>query len=89
MLVTGGLCFIGSNLVRELKNRGFETWACDLMHSWQPNSVRCDVSRFCQVERLFTEHDFDYVYHAAAECDRCNGEERHARIKNATSFQLR
>jgi len=64
VLVTGGLGFIGSNLVRELEKRGYETWACDLMHSWQPNYVRCDVSKFSQVERLFAEHDFDYVYHA-------------------------
>jgi dTDP-glucose 4,6-dehydratase len=75
VLVTGGLGFIGLNLVRELKNRGYETWACDLMHSWQPNYVRCDVGKFAQVERLFSEHDFDYVYHAAAEYGRWNGED--------------
>ena len=75
MLVTGGLGFIGSNLVLELKSRGYETWTCDLMHSWQPNHVRCDVSKFSQVERLFAEHEFDYVYHAAAEYGRWNGED--------------
>ena len=75
VLVTGGLGFIGSNLVRELKNRGYDTWACDLMHSWQPNYVRCDVSKFSQVERLLSEHNFDYVYHAAAEYGRWNGED--------------
>jgi dTDP-glucose 4,6-dehydratase len=75
VLVTGGLGFIGSNLVRELNKRGHETWACDLMHSWQSKYVRCDVSRFSQVERLFAEHDFDYVYHAAAEYGRWNGED--------------
>jgi dTDP-glucose 4,6-dehydratase len=75
VLVTGGLGFIGSNLVNELSNRGFETWACDLMHSSQPNYARCDVSKFSQVERLFSENDFDYVYHAAAEYGRWNGED--------------
>jgi len=75
VLVTGGLGFIGSNLVRELNSRGYETWACDLIHSWQPNYVRCDVGKFSQVERLFAEHDFDYVYHAAAEYGRWNGED--------------
>jgi dTDP-glucose 4,6-dehydratase len=75
VLVTGGLGFIGSNLVRELERRGYETWACDLMHSWEPNYVRCDVSKFSQVERLFAEHNFDYVYHAAAEYGRWNGED--------------
>ena len=75
VLVTGGSGFIGSNLVRELQSRGYETWVCDLMHSWQPNYVRCDVSKFSQVERLFTEHDFDFVYYAAAEYGRWNGED--------------
>jgi len=69
------LGFIGSNLVRELESRGYETWACDLMHSYQPNYVRCDVSKFSQVQRMFAEHDFDYVYHAAAEYGRWNGED--------------
>ena len=73
-MVTGGLGFIGSNLVQELRNRGYETWVCDLMHSWQANYIRCDVSKFSQVERLFAEHDFDFVYHAAAEYGRWNGE---------------
>jgi dTDP-glucose 4,6-dehydratase len=67
VLVTGGLGFIGSNLIRELNSRGYETLACDLMHSWQPNYLRCDVSKFNQVVRLFTDHDFDYVYHLAVE----------------------
>ena len=40
VLVTGGLGFIGSILMRELKNRAYETWACDLMHSSQTNSAQ-------------------------------------------------
>ncbi|MEM3642187.1 MAG: NAD-dependent epimerase/dehydratase family protein [Candidatus Bathyarchaeia archaeon] len=33
MLVTGGLGFISSHLVPELKERGNEVWVCDLIHS--------------------------------------------------------
>jgi dTDP-glucose 4,6-dehydratase len=73
--VTGGSGFIGSNLVRELEKREHEVWVCDLMHSFKPNYVRCDVSKFRQVERLFEEHSFDFVYHAAAEYGRWNGED--------------
>ena len=73
--MTGGLGFIGSNLVRELRRRGYEVWVCDLMHCGLKNYVRCDVSKYRQVERLFEEHDFDYVYHAAAEYGRWNGED--------------
>jgi dTDP-glucose 4,6-dehydratase len=75
VLVTGGLGFIGSNLVHELEKRGYEVWACDLTHSSQPSYVRCDISKYSQVERLLNEHDFDYVYHAAAEYGRWNGED--------------
>lgn len=74
VLVTGGLGFIGSNLVKELRGRGHDVWLCDLRHSDDPKSVRCDVSRFRQVERLFENHDFEFVYHAAAEYGRWNGE---------------
>jgi len=73
--VTGGLGFIGSNLVPELRRRGHEVWVCDLKNSGEPNYVRCDVGRFRQIERLFEEHGFDCVYHAAAEYGRWNGED--------------
>ena len=53
VLVTGGSGFIGSNLVRELSKRGHEVWLCDLMHCEKENFVRCDVSKYHQVERLF------------------------------------
>lgn len=73
--MTGGLGFIGSNLVPELRQRGHEVWACDLKNSGEFNYVRCDVGRYRQVERLFEERGFDCVYHAAAEYGRWNGED--------------
>ena len=75
ILVTGGLGFIGSNLVRELRGRGHDVWFCDLTHSHDPKSIRCDVSKYRQVERLFEQQDFEYVYHLAAEYGRWNGED--------------
>ena len=75
ILVTSGSGFIGSNLTRELNNRGHEVWICDLMHCEKENFVRCDVSKHRQVERLLEKHKFDYVYHAAAEYGRWNGED--------------
>ncbi len=75
VLVTGGRGFIGSNLMKELKRRGYDVWACDLMHCELENYNRCDVSKYRHVEHLLAEHDFDYVYHAAAEYGRWNGED--------------
>ena len=75
VLITGGRGFIGSHLVREFEKRGHQVWSCDLMHSGLENYVRCDVSKYRQVEHVFEEHQFDYVYHAAAEYGRWNGED--------------
>ncbi len=75
ILVTGGLGFIGSNLVPELRKRGHEVWICDLRHSEGPNYIRCDVTKYRQLERTFEEHNFNYVYHLAAEYGRWNGED--------------
>jgi dTDP-glucose 4,6-dehydratase len=75
ILVTGGTGFIGTNLVTELRGRGHEVWVSDLANSGEPHYIRCDVSKYRQLERLFEEHNFDYVYHLAAEYGRWNGED--------------
>lgn len=74
VLITRGSGFIGSNLALELRNRGHHVTTCDLLSKEDERSIRCDVSKFRQVERLFEDHDFEYVYHAAAEYGRWNGE---------------
>ncbi|MEM4725257.1 MAG: NAD(P)-dependent oxidoreductase [Candidatus Hadarchaeum sp.] len=88
ILVTGGLGTVGTALVRELRTRGHYVVSCDLYH--QPDEMgfsvrsdvrdplyaRCDVAEFRQLERLFDRlGPFDYVYHAAAEFGRWNGED--------------
>ena len=75
ILVTGGLGFIGSNLVPELRKRGHEVWICGLVNAEDAQSIRADVSKFRQLERIFEEREFDYVYHLAAEYGRWNGED--------------
>ena len=80
ILVTGGLGAVGSVLVRELRQRGNEVWLCDLSHHHDAQYVRCDVGEFRQVERLFTQHEFDTVYHLAAEFGRNNGEDYYEKV---------
>ncbi len=75
ILVTGGRGFIGSNLVPELRKRGHQVWVCDLMHSSEDKYIRCDINKYRQVEKIFKELDFDYVYQLAAEYGRWNGED--------------
>jgi len=95
ILVTGGQGFIGSNLVPELRKRGHNVWVCDLGHSEDPNYTRCDVAKYRQLEKIFEEHNFDYVYHLAAEYGRWNGEDYYENLwltnvvgtKNTIRFQ--
>lgn len=75
ILVTGGAGFIGTNLVNELKSRGHEVTALDLLHNERENYTRADVGNYRQLERVFDNNVFDYVYHLAAEYGRWNGEE--------------
>ncbi len=75
VLVTGGLGAVGSKLVEELGRRGHEVYVADLPHSGGARYFRCDVGHFRQVERIFAGHEFDYVYHLAAEFGRWNGED--------------
>ena len=86
ILVTGGLGAVGSYLVPELRARGHHVVVADLYHHHERDYARCDVSKFQQVERLWTgggwshgytrsARTFDLVYHLAAEFGRWNGED--------------
>ncbi len=75
ILVTGGGGFIGSNLVNELQTRGHQVIAVDLLNTDRDNYLRADVKNYRQIERIFENQKFDYVYHLAAEYGRWNGED--------------
>jgi dTDP-glucose 4,6-dehydratase len=88
ILVTGGKGIVGHGLVEELRDRGHHVVCLDLEHSpteigfslrtdiETPTYARCDIGVFRQVERVFdTMGPFDYVFNAAAEFGRWNGED--------------
>jgi len=80
ILVTGGLGAVGSWLVPELRGRGHDVWVCDLMHHHDAQYVRADVASYRQLERIFADGAFDYVYHLAAEFGRWNGEDYYEQL---------
>jgi dTDP-glucose 4,6-dehydratase len=82
ILVTGGAGFIGTNLVAELRKRGHSVFVADQYHTNQPEYRRTDVRSYRQVEKLFENATFDYVYHLAAEYGRWNGEDYYENLWN-------
>jgi len=74
ILITGALGAVGSPLWKLLAERGHDVRGCDLRHSHREAYERCDVGDFRQLKALFDLHPVDYVYHAAAEFGRNNGE---------------
>ncbi len=80
ILVTGGTGFIGTNLVNELRSRGNQVIASDLLNCERDGFIRADVKNYRQLERLFEKNKFDYVYHLAAEYGRWNGEDHYENL---------
>lgn len=78
ILVTGGLGAVGTPLVELLRQRGNEVWVLDRSHHHGLNGsyyFRTDIGEFRQVENVMKQVPFDFVYHAAAEFGRINGED--------------
>lgn len=78
ILVTGGKGFIGTNLTKELRSRGYDVLTADIKHTPQSKKThyRCDVGIYRHLECIFNDHpDIEFVFHLAAEYGRWNGEE--------------
>jgi len=75
ILVTGGAGFIGTNLVTELRKRGHDVFVTDQYNTDQQAYLRADVRNYRQVQKVWEDQDYDYVYHLAAEYGRWNGED--------------
>ena len=72
ILITGASGFIGSFIVEEALNRGFETWAAvrrssslDFLHDERIHLIELNLSSKEQLIEQLRGKDFDYVVHAA------------------------
>ena len=75
ILVLGARGTVGSGLVETLESRGHTLVMADRGLYSAANYYKCDISHYRQIERIFLEHKFDYVYNLAAEFGRWNGEQ--------------
>src|SRR5262245_4320375 len=78
ILVTGGLGAVGAPLSANLRAAGHEVWVMDRAHHHGVGGryyLRGDVGEYRPMGRMFDEHKFEFVYHAAAEFGRINGED--------------
>ncbi len=93
VLVTGSEGVVGTWLTKLLRERGHTVFGIDLHHGlgevgWEHvmsksnfTYSRCDISDFRQLERVFEQAGpFDFVYNAAAEFGRWNGEDFYEQV---------
>ena len=72
ILVVGGAGYIGSHMVRELLDQGYDPLVFDNLstgHVWavpEGRLIRGDLCDACALERLFAENCFDAVLHFAS-----------------------
>jgi dTDP-glucose 4,6-dehydratase len=80
VLITGGRGFIGTNLTAELRSRGHDVFTCDILQGEDPKHLKADTGAYQQMDAIFRQHKFDYVYHLAAEYGRWNGEDHYENL---------
>jgi len=80
IMLTGGRGFIGTNLTNELRSRGHEVWTCDILQGEDPQHIKADTGVYQQLDWIFRNYEFDYVYHLAAEYGRWNGEDHYENL---------
>jgi len=80
VLLTGGRGFIGTNLTQELRARGHNVCTSDILQGEDPQHIKADTGVYQQMDAIFRNQKFDYVYHLAAEYGRWNGEDHYENL---------
>lgn len=99
ILITGSKGVVGTMLSGILRERGHEVFGVDLAHhdgeiGWEHamsssefTYARCDIGNFRELARVFEKAGpFDFVYNAAAEFGRWNGEDYYERVWNSNAI---
>ena len=94
ILITGASGFIGSFIVEEAINRGFDTWAAVRKSSSKAylqderiNFIELNLSSKAQLVEQLRGHNFDYVVHAAG-VTKCINKQDFARINTEGTKNL-
>src|SRR2546425_4607665 len=75
ILILGARGTVGITLGETLEKRAHSLIVADRGLFSAPNYYKCDIAHYRQIERIFLEHEFQYVYNLAAEFGRWNGEQ--------------
>jgi dTDP-glucose 4,6-dehydratase len=89
ILVLGSRGVVGSPLVAELIQRGYNVSKADYGHSGDTNYTRCNIAEYRQVERLLDSQEYDYVFNLAAEFGRKNGEDYYEQLWKTNAIGLK
>jgi len=95
ILVTGSEGVVGSGLVERLNNYGHDVFTLDIKQSEKDKHFECDISSYAELNKIFHENKFDFVYNLAALFGRIRGEDRYEKMwqsnvvgtKNIIRFQ--
>lgn len=66
ILVTGSKGVLASSLIPMMERLGYEVWGCDVVPGYGERYIQSNISSGGDLEKAFQQHQFKFVYHAAA-----------------------